>query len=454
MLIMEDSVPNIKSYFKGVEVTSPVRSMLVRFMISIIVRHGRNSAMHASSVLADQPLHRAQPARFLERVRWRAMNVLGQLVMNLMENESWSGEYILILDSTLVGHQGTTMENTYSTGNRKRRPAKTRRYNKYKYAQKSCHCFVFGLLLTPEGLRIPFVKPLYTKSYAKQKKLKRRTQAQLGAQIINELPVPQGVSITVLGDTAFDAQIIREACDRRGYTWIFPVNANRVFAGQQGERPRVSARIKQLSKKHFQTIRISSTAGKYAKQRRLSKHRMGSKLKTRTYHVHSEKRAVHSVGQVMLVFSCTKLKKNKAVRESTKILMTNATGLTARQVVELYCLRWQIELFFKELKSTLGMHQYQFKRFESVEGWIEAVLITFVYMEWTRANKLADRRVSSEDKSVWKCQRAYGIRQAILVGIEVRQQQWIQKRLKSRNGLKIIAKKLKTLLAKEYRCVA
>lgn len=48
-------------YFEGIEVTEPVRLMLVRFMISIVVRQGRNSAMHASSVVADQPLHRAQP---------------------------------------------------------------------------------------------------------------------------------------------------------------------------------------------------------------------------------------------------------------------------------------------------------------------------------------------------------------------------------------------------------
>jgi IS4 transposase len=37
----------------------------------------------------------------------------------------------------------------------------------------------------------------------------------------------------------------------------------------------------------------------------------------------------------------------------------------------LYSLRWQIELFFKELKSTLGFHQYQFQTFAAVEGWME-----------------------------------------------------------------------------------
>lgn len=454
MWIMEDSLPNIKSFLRGVEATSSAQSMLVRFVVSILVRHGRNSSMDAASVLAEKPRHRAQPGRFLARARWRSMNLLGQLVLKLLKNESWSGDYILILDSTLVGHQGKTMENTYSTGNRKRRSAKNRRYNKYKYATKGCHCFVFGLLLTPDGLRIPFMKPLYTKAFAKKRKRKRYTQAELGAQIIRELPVPSGVSVTVLGDTAFDAKVIREACDQRGYAWIVPVNANRVFAGNRGERPRVSSRIKKLSKKHFQTIRIASSKGKYAKQRRLSKHRMGSKLKTRTYHVHSEKREVHSVGQVKLVFSSTKLKNRKAVRESTKVLMTNATGLTARQVVELYSVRWQIELFFKELKSILGMHQYQYKNFDAVEGWIEMVLITFAYLEWTRATKLNDKRVTTDNKKIWQCQRAYGIRQAVLIGIHTRQLKWTQKRLKSESGTKHLKKTLTKLLDKEYRCAA
>ena len=451
---MDDSLPNSKSFFNGIELTSSVRETLIRFMLSILVREGRNSAMHVSGVILDQPRHRAQPARFLARVRWRTTNILGQLVVRLLKTENWAGPYILILDSTLVGHQGTTLENTYSTGHRQRRPQKNRRYKKYKYAQKSCHCFVFGLLLTPEGLRLPWVKPLYTKRYAKQKKKNQRTQAQLGAQIIRELPIPRDVSVTVLGDTAFDAKVVRRACDDRGYLWIFPVNANRVFAGKRGQRPRVSSRIKQLSNQHLSNIRIPVTGGKYAPQRRLSRHRTRVKQKTRTFHVHSEKRQVHHVGQVLLVFSSTQLKKQKPVRESTRVLMTNATTWTARQVVELYAVRWQIELFFKELKSILGMHQYQFKRFDAVEGWIEVVLITFVYLEWTRDRKIKDRRITVENRQRWQHQRSYGIRQAVLIGIQLRKQKWIQKRLKSRNGLKTIAKKLTTLLAYEYRCVA
>jgi len=454
MTIMEDSLPNIKSFFRGTCSTPSVRSMVVRFMISILCRHGRNSCMNAASIVRDQGRHRAQPSRFLGRARWRAMDLLGQLCMKLLAGENWSGHYLLIVDSVLVGHQGQTMQNTYSTGNRKRRPQKNRRYKKYKYASKGCHCFVFGLLLTPEGVRIPFYKPLYTRAYAKQNKLKRKTQAQLAAQIIHELPVPQGTLVTVLGDTAFDAQVMRQACARRGFSWIFPCNANRVFAGPRGKRRRVSSQISKLSNDLLTTIRISQTGGKYAAQRRLSGHRKNAKRKTRAYYVHSEKRQVHSVGQVMLVFSSTKLNRKKPKRESTKVLMTNALHLSARDVVELYCVRWQIELFFKELKSILGIHQYKFKRFEAVEGWMEVVLITFVYLEWTRAKKLADKRVKKKTKEIWRRQRAFGIRQAVLIGIEVREHKWIQKRIKSEYGLRTLAKSITRLLATEYRCVA
>ena len=109
MTIMEDSLPNIKSFFNGICITGSVRSMVVRFMISIVCRHGRNSCMNAASIVRGQGRHRAQPSRFLGRVKWRAVDLLGQLCRKLLADQSWSGECLLIVDSVLVGHQGNTM---------------------------------------------------------------------------------------------------------------------------------------------------------------------------------------------------------------------------------------------------------------------------------------------------------------------------------------------------------
>lgn len=455
MQIMEDSLPGIKSFLKPLKLSDRVHSALVRFVISIIFRTGRNSAMHASSVIFDQPRHRAQPGRFLMRLHRGSMNFLDQLVAEFIADEHWTGEYVFIVDSTLVGRQGNTAENTYSTGNRKRRPAKNRRYKKYKYAHKSCHCFVFGLLITPEGTRIPFYKPYHTRKYAKQHKIKFRTQAELAADLIRELTIlPEDAVVYVLGDTAFDAKVVRDACAERSFDWIVPPNVNRVFAGPRKKRKRLTTRIHSLLKTDFQKIQLKPGTGDYAKYRRLSAHRVGSKSKPRTYYVHAEEREVHSVGQVKLVFSSTKPMKKRASRQSTKILMTNASHLGSRKIVELYSLRWQIELFFKEMKTDLGMHQYQFKRFAAVKSWIEIATMTFLFMEWTRKRKLNDKRITEETRTLWRQQRTYGCRKALQIGAQVNERKWIAKRIKSNHGIKTLKKVFTRLLAYEYRCAA
>jgi DNA-binding NtrC family response regulator len=56
--------------------------------------------------------------------------------------------------------------------------------------------------------------------------------------------------------------------------------------------------------------------------------------------------------------------------------MTNALDLSVSEVIEMYSLRWQIELFFKELKSTFGFAQYSLEKFPAVEAWTEIVIMT------------------------------------------------------------------------------
>ena len=60
-----------------------------------------------------------------------------------------------------------------------------------------------------------------------------------------------------------------------------------------------------------------------------------------------------------------------------KILLSNLTNWDARQIAEAYAVRWQIELFFKEMKSFLGLSSYRFRDFKEVEGWVQACCIAF-----------------------------------------------------------------------------
>jgi hypothetical protein len=137
--------------------------MVLRMSLTFIARHGRMSCSQAAGSVASEAIHRGELTRFLARPRWQREDFNSPLRDLLLRKESRRGKFIFLLDATLVSQAGKKTQNTYSTGNRGRRPAKGRRYNKKKVVFKKCHSFTFGLLLTPSGIRVPFQVPHYTK---------------------------------------------------------------------------------------------------------------------------------------------------------------------------------------------------------------------------------------------------------------------------------------------------
>ena len=396
-------------------------------------------------------VHRGQITRFLARLRWQKDDFNAPLRAALLNLEAAKGKFLFIIDATLCGQSGKKTENTYSTGNRKRRSRKGRRYGKHKHARKSCHSFTFGLLITPSGYRLPFQIPHYTKEYCKQKGLTHRTTAESAAELIRSLPLPEEAEVIVLGDTAYEAKVVRQACDERNYPWIFPINLQRVYDGPKGDRPQVRSRLKDWTSLSLKTIRLRASTGKYAEYRRLSRWRVGPKMKPRVYHAHQEIRDVRSVGRVQLVFSTMKPDLKKATADDVKILMTSATGMSVSEVIELYSLRWQIELFFKEMKSTLGFDQYRFKRFEAVEGWVKVAITTVLYLEWHRARQLTRRRIKPEVKRWWSQQRLHGLCESFCQQTERSELKFLSDRLKTSGGIAKLKRLLQYGSPGEYR---
>jgi hypothetical protein len=221
--------------------------------------------------------------------------------------------------------------------------------------------------------------------------------------MIRSLNLPKDAEVIVLGDTAYESEVVRKACQEKGYTWVFPANAERVYEGTKGNRPQLRSRLKAWTSLSLQRIRLQASTGKYASYRRLSKYRIGPKMKHREYYAHKEKAEVRNVGSVLLVFSTMKPNLKRATAKEVKILMTNAVDLSVLEVIELYSLRWQIELFFKELKSTLGFDQYSFKDFRAVETWTELAITTVMFLEDLRITRMNDRRIDQERRRWWPC---------------------------------------------------
>ena len=448
-----NSLPGLKGCLKSPGLTDKARLQVIRLVFAFLLHSGRMSCLRAAGAVRSETRHRAQVSRYLARPRRRKFDINGGLRQSLLEREVLEGVFIFIVDVTFVSQSGKKTENTYSTGNRKRRPRKGRRYGKNKHARKNCHSFTMGLLITPSGKRIPFNKPYYTREYCEKHGLEHRTTAEAAAALIRELPLPEEAKVVVLGDTAYDAEVVRDACQDRHYTWIVPCNPERVLAGPKGKRPKVRSLLKDWAKWPRQAHRLTPSQGKYAGYRRLSRYRVGPKVKPRTFYFHRERRRVHSVGEIQLVFSTTKELKT-ATPDNVKILMTNALDLPAKDVIELYSLRWQIELFFKELKSTLGFHQYRFEKFEPVEGWVELALTAFLYLEWYRVRQLARRDLSNEEKRWWQHQRTYGLVQAVRSASEQGELCEIAKALETPGGMRRLKRIIRNSFPKEYRAAA
>lgn len=454
MIIVSESAAALKGFLVNTGLNELARGMLLRMVLAFIMHCGRMSCSAAAGSVASIPIHRGELTRFLARPRWQKHDFNNPLLKLLLAKETKRGKFIFLIDATLVSQSGKKTQNTYSTGNRGRNPAKGRRYNKKKVVYKKVHNFTFGLLITPSGIRLPIEIPHYTEEYCQEHGIEHKTTAESAAQMIRTLPLPASAEVIVIGDTAYDAQVVREACDERGYTWIFPANPERVYEGPKGQRPKLRSRLKEWTDRSLKTIRLRASTGKYARYRRLSKWRVGPKMKPRVYYAYQEKREVRSVGSVQLVFSTMKPNLEQATPDDVKILMTNALDMSLSEVIELYSLRWQIELFFKELKSTLGFAQYSFQNFLAVKAWVEMAITTVLFLEYERIKHVQDRRLSQESRRWWESQRLHGLCHAYRQQCAGDELKYLSDRLKSSGGIAKLKRLLTAALPPEYRAAS
>lgn len=449
MVMVADFIPYLKRCLRRAGLRQVAVEMVSRVVIAFLFHSGKMSCLQAACSVRSETRHRAQVSRVLRRPSFRRLDVNAVLRQQLLDRETGRGRFVFLIDATLVSQSGKRTENTYSTGNRRRRPRRGRRYGKQKRAARSCHSFTMGLLITPSGVRLPWSRPHYTCEYCQRKGLTHRTTAEAAADLIRQLPLPEEAQVIVVGDTAYDSQAVRDACGERGYDWLFPCNSERVLAGAK-PRPRVRSLLEDWSGYALQTIRFFPGQGAYVPYRRLSRHRIGPKAKPRTFYVHQERREVHSVGEVRLVFSTAKKHLAKATPNEVKVLMTNATRLSLKEIVELYALRWQIELFFKELKSTLGFHHYRFQKFESVESWTELALTAFLYLESYRVEQLSSR-LSDKEKEWWRHQRTHGLGQAVRSASQQAELKYLSERLETTGGIAKLKRLIRNSFPAEYR---
>jgi hypothetical protein len=412
-MIFADSLPFAKGFFAAARLPQSTVGLLTRFVAACLST--LRSASQAADAVRSDPRHRAQIVRFLARDGWArdwsTLERLADAVLDACYHET--GDWLFVLDQTTHTTSGLKAQNTYSCRNTKRRKRNSAR------AQKKCpprlnHVFVCALLISPQtGTRIPSVRPFYTREYCKllaARATRRRpapafrTQADIAAEMIGAVRVPSGRRVIVLGDTAFEAAQARAACAARGFDWITPANPERVLAGKK-PRKRLKDVSEAFTAESMTRVQLCPGLTDWWRHQRGSAAKAWRGKYARRYWARTETLDVHNVGRALAVFSTTKEPQPGQRVVVQKTLLTNLLHWDARRVAAAYASRWQIELYFKEMKSDLGMSNYKVRDFREVEGWVQACAIAFCYLEYYRLRK----RERADRKEWWFRQRARGL---------------------------------------------
>jgi hypothetical protein len=454
-MIFADSLPFAKAFFAACKLPPSTVALLTRFLVACL--NTLRSASQAADSIRTDPRHRAQLARFLARQRWSrdwlALESFAGLLLESCLREQ--GDWLFILDQTTHTTLGLHAQNTYSCRNTKKRKKNSRRKQK-KTPPKLNHVFVCGLLVSPQtGTRIPCVRPYYTEEYLERQAAKGRpapafaTQADIAADMIRGVRVPSGSRVLVLGDTAFEAKQIRAACLARGFDWITPANPERVLAGPKPRR-RLSEKGKDLDAETMTRIELRPGLTDWWRHQRGSKAKAWRGKYARLYWARAETLAIHNVGEeVLVVFSTNERPKagQKKV-EAKKVLLSNLLHWDAARVVSAYAARWQIEVFFREMKSELGLSNYRVRDFKEVEGWVQACFVAYCYLEYYRLRK---REQTQSSKEWWFRLRAKGLKTQVLLDIEAADLEKVASQMQTEEGRRWLKERLRKAVPLEQR---
>jgi hypothetical protein len=412
----------VKKFFAPVvkHASRPIRKALPAMVMAFLLApHYRRLKTIAGMVLGHR-CHVSTISRRLVNPNWKTLDWYTTLYdQRLKETNDWERRvaaknkrhWMIVLDGTHHGSVGECMENLVLMSRRKDPRRRSTRQ----------HIFLIGMILTDRGARIPLPRrSYYTKAYCQKHGKPYRTLNQLAATMLHHVRVPEDVEVTVVFDSAFDAEGIHRECRRRGFREVFPLDPNRNLAceeessaealpGQKvvpwtrtwdcGEFELLELQVENedhvyFRRRHVDNLRVNKTQRRYAVAARLAAvSKLGACLIVASYKENlrvpllNGQSADWEAYHIPFVPSPKKSKKVPS-RWHGKVLACTDRTASARQVIEWYEVRWQIELLFRELKSRMQFGCYVLMSFEAVERYLDFLLMGLLLLERQRLDDM------------------------------------------------------------------
>jgi Transposase DDE domain len=417
---------HVQRFFAPVRsgLSRPIHNALPAMVLALLLAPSRRCLKTLGGAVLGARAAASTISRRLRSTLWRTRNWYVTLYDNIRQQiHQWEQQqqrlhrgrfrrWVIAIDTTYHATHSECMENLLLI-NRRANP---------QCRQTRHHAFVMGILITEYGFRLPLPrKSYYTQQYCQQRGRRYRTQVQLAAEMLREVEVPPDVEVVVVYDSAFDANIIHRVCRQRSFDEVFPIDPNRNLscgdhpdaAGLAGER--VVHWTRTWTRDEFTLLELQHTNEDHVFMRRRHCDNLRLRKTFRRYAVAARHANVSQLGECVIVasykenpsvavgpeqaadwWSChtgpvryDRHRRPRPARWQAKVLACTNVGARGRQVVEWYEIRWQIELYFRELKSRMQFGRYVLKRFEAVERYLDLVMMGLLLLEYERLRESA-----------------------------------------------------------------
>jgi len=302
--------------------SKPQQGHLWRMVLAIAISTGGSKLVKlAATILGGR--HRTRLGGFLRDADWDAPGVLReQALATLRWMRPRRGETVeLLLDDTRVAKRGRRMAALQKIWDHAHR----------RFVRG--HIWVVAAIRF-RGVVLPWRLELWKPRQFAGRQYRKTTD--IAAQIITTFDLPWRLQVRVLFDAFYLCPSVTRSCENKRFSWFSVAARNRTFTRDRNRRAKLGRLAPGWLRHEARTVRMPRARG-YARMR-----------------IASADGYLARIGMVRLVAS----KRPQDPWRNLVVFATNAR-LDARVIVSVYERRWDIEVMFKELRSDLGLGDYQ-----------------------------------------------------------------------------------------------
>jgi len=324
--VIIDRLPSfVQRFFHsiGSELSQPQFTHLWSLVLGIVVNLRAAKLVHLSAI-APAGGHRTRCGAFLSHTKWDAPALVHEAATDLLKSmKPQAGEVAhLILDDTRLAKRGTKMGFVSKIWDHKQQ----------KFVRGH---IVLTAAIAFRGVVLPWRIDLWKPKGHSGPRYRKITN--MAAAMIKAFDAPEGVKVRVLFDAFYLCPTVTKACESKGFTFFSVAQRNRNFRTANGKTRKIAKLMPGLIRHKGKNVRMKRS-------------RKTTRLRIAVADGHLSR-----IGQVRMVVS----KRPRGPWRKCIAIVTNESGLKARQIVEVYERRWLIEVLFKELVQDLGLGDYQ-----------------------------------------------------------------------------------------------